>query len=96
MAVSREMTKRGFNSSSKSADARTGGEIDLPELAPLPLSPPQVYGQRKKLTDLKIDYSFVPKISKMKKSGLTSPDKASQQPRIRVTNMNNGALNTSK
>lgn len=88
MAISREMTKRGF-STSKSADSRTGDECDLPEVGSLSLSPPQVYGQRKKLNDLKIDNNFVPTKNKMRKSisCLPSPDgkPTSRQPRIRIT-----------
>lgn len=61
MAVSREMTKRGFNAS-KSADSRTSNDIAGESLDNdrASLSPPQVYGHRKKLTDLKIDLNFVP------------------------------------
>ncbi len=91
MAVSREMTKRGFNAS-KSAEARTNDSNgDSPDEPVAPsLSPPQVFGQRKKLTDLKIDFNFVPKKNKMKKgtgSNLPSPD-GKLQPRIRVSNVN--------
>lgn len=94
MAISREMTKRGFNTS-KSADSRNGDDIDLPEVGSLSLSPPQVCGQRKKLNDLKIDNNFIPKKNKLRKyfSSLPSPDgkPSSQQPRIRVTSTNNVA-----
>ena len=88
MTVSREMNKRGFNTS-KSADARTNdsnGDCPDDPVAPS-LSPPQVFGQRTKLTDLNIDFNFVPKKNKMKKStgsNLPSPD-GKTQPRIRAS-----------
>lgn len=99
MTVSKEMTKRGFNAS-KSADNKINDDNngDSLNLDPAMLSPPQVYGHRKKLTDLKIDMNFVPKKNKMKRSSsigvgsnLPSPDGKSktfsqQQPRIRVAN----------
>lgn len=99
MTVSKEMTKRGFNAS-KSADNKINDDnnSDSLNLDPSMLSPPQVYGHRKKLTDLKIDMNFVPKKNKMKRSSsigvgsnLPSPDGKSktfsqQQPRIRVAN----------
>lgn len=89
MAVSREMTKRGFNAS-KSADSRTSNDIAGESLDNdrASLSPPQVYGHRKKLTDLKIDLNFVPKKNKVNKNiSLPSPNKiraSSEQPRIRA------------
>ena len=97
------MTKRGFNAS-KSSEIRIDDNGDNLNLDPAMLSPPQVYGHRKKLTDLKIDMNFVPKKNKMKRSSsigvgsnLPSPDGKSktfsQQPRIRVANssVTNGA-----
>lgn len=56
------MSKRGFNTNtvSKSAEARSN-KTDDPNAEPSsPLSPPQGNGQRKRLTDLKIDFNFVP------------------------------------
>ena len=81
LAVSREMNKRGFyTSSGKSADTRSSGNGDVEESIDndnedsQTLSPPQTNGQRKKITDLKIDLNFVPnKNTKLKK---TSNDKA--------------------
>lgn len=90
MAVSREMTKRGFNAS-KSADFRTNndGKGESLDTDPASLSPPQVYGHRKKLTDLKIDLNYMPKKNKANKNiSLPSPSKtrsSSEQPRIRAT-----------
>ena len=81
LAVSKEMNKRGFYSSSgKSADTRSSGNGDAEESldndneeSQQALSPPQTNGQRKKISDLKIDLNFVPNNTKLKKS---SNDKA--------------------
>lgn len=86
------MTKRGFNAS-KSAEAdriNDNADSSMTNGAVATLSPPQVYGQRKKLTDLKIDFNFVPKKNKTKNGVGGNPSgpeaKSSQQPKIRVSN----------
>lgn len=100
------MTMRGF-SSSKSAEAnRTNNTTD--EESPdssngtsASLTPPQVFGHRKKLTDLKIDFNFVPnknnKLKSTHKNGLTivngnlpSPGSKTPQPKIRGVNTTYG------
>lgn len=106
------MSKRGFNSStnSKSAESRSNNKMDGDDpdgsSAQTLSSTPLVNGQRKKLTDLKIDFNFVPNAknnaSKLKTTtsgnnkkgqpaGGGSQMSKTPQPKIRGVSTNNGS-----
>lgn len=57
--ISKEMNRR-FSSSRSSESTRTDSNYPESPSSEERLSPPQVYGVRKKLTDLKIEQNFVP------------------------------------
>ena len=88
------MNKRGFYSSGgKSTDARisnSNADESLDNEDTQTISPPQTNGQRKKISDLKIDLNFIPsKNNRLKKTsndktvGSPSPGSKTPQPKIR-------------